>query len=223
MRIACMLIVLAVVGATTYVLTGTPGRRTADADRLRATEPGAIGHEWPPQVGIHYPPLRFANHRGESIDLVTFRGKVVLVESVGMSCGACQAFSGGAEFGGFDGGRPQKNLGSIAEYLSSFGNGVSLDDPRLVFVQILFYDMKNGAPTVRDARAWAEHFGLDRSANHHVLVGTRDYMGSTTHRMIPGFHLIDKDGVLRYDASGRPPRHDLYRELLPAVASLLAE
>jgi hypothetical protein len=41
--------------------------------------------------------------------------------------------------------------------------------------------------------------------------------------MIPGFQLIDRDFVLRYDASGHRPRHDLWRELMPAIPRLIAE
>jgi hypothetical protein len=41
--------------------------------------------------------------------------------------------------------------------------------------------------------------------------------------MIPGFQLIDADFVLRFDASGHHPKHDLWRELLPAVPSLIDE
>ena len=41
--------------------------------------------------------------------------------------------------------------------------------------------------------------------------------------MIPGFQLIDREFVLRYDGTGHRPRHDIWRELMPAIPSLLAE
>ena len=59
--------------------------------------------------------------------------------------------------------------------------------------------------------------------NTVVLVGEDYLIGPASYRMIPGFQLIDRDFVLRYDATGHRPRHDIWRELMPALPSLLAE
>ena len=81
-------------------------------------------------------------------------------------------------------------------------------------------DMK--VPTPRDAQAWAKHFGLERSRNEIVLTGLPSMICNESFAMIPGMHLIDRDFVLRLDSTGRAnQRHDLYRELLPRVRSLL--
>ena len=56
-----------------------------------------------------------------------------------------------------------------------------------------------------------------------VLVGEDYLIGPASYRMIPGFQLIDRDFVLRYDGAGHQPRHDMWRELMPAIPSLLAE
>ncbi len=41
------------------------------------------------------------------------------------------------------------------------------------------------------------------------------------YNLIPGFQLIDRDFVLRYDASGHHPRDSLWDDLLPAIPRLL--
>lgn len=49
-----------------------------------------------------------------------------------------------------------------------------------------------------------------------------DYaMGKPNFAMIPGFHLVDRDFILRRDATGHRPRHSLFGDLLPMVAELV--
>jgi hypothetical protein len=102
--------------------------------------------------------------------------------------------------------------------------GVSASDARLVHVQLLLYDMERaGAPTLELARRWSKHFGFGDGENEYVLVGEPYLIGRASYAMIPGYQLVDRDFVLRYDATGHRPRNDLWRELLPAVAALLEE
>ena len=77
------------------------------------------GHQttWPPKLGELMPNLKLEDHRGEEVELASLRGKVVLLEYVGMSCPACQSFSGAAKSGSFGGVRPQSGLRSVASYL----------------------------------------------------------------------------------------------------------
>jgi hypothetical protein len=71
------------------------------------------------------------------------------------------------------------------------------------------------------AQLWAKHFGIQESENMLILVGEPYLIGPASFNMIPGFQLIDADFVLRFDSSGHHPKHDLWRELLPAVSSLV--
>ncbi len=177
---------------------------------------------WPPQVGQTYPDLSLKNHRGETINIAQFRGKVLLIEPVGMDCRACQAFSGADQWGSFGGVHAQQDLPSVQTLASRYGNGVSLDDPNIVFIQILFYGMdRQGPPSMEEASEWARHFRLGSSPNHHVLVGTAEFISPETYRMIPGFQLIDKRGVLQFDSTGHNPRHNLYSDLCPELSSYL--
>lgn len=111
---------------------------------------------------------------------------------------------------------------SLDEAARDYG-GFSLDDERLVFVHLLLYGFDMQAPSLADAREWAEHYGLTERANHVVLVGDERMLGPETHRMIPGLHLVDRDFVLRFDSTGRRPKHDLWTDLLPGVAAVLGE
>jgi hypothetical protein len=164
------------------------------------------------------------NSHGERIALNSLAGRVILVEPIGMDCPACNAFAGGNRPGasGFQGVQPQGGLPSVDEMLGSYAKGVSLSDDRIVLVHLLLYRPgRGGAPKLETARLWAKHFGIEDSEDTLVLVGESYLIGPASYKMIPGFQLIDADFVLRFDASGHHPKHDLWRELLPAVPSLM--
>src|SRR5688572_24202884 len=57
--------------------------------------------KWPPEKGQAYPDLTLIDQEGTPTRLLDFKGKVILVEIVGMSCPACVAFSGGQRSGAF--------------------------------------------------------------------------------------------------------------------------
>lgn len=182
-----------------------------------------VAFAWPPREGEAYPSLELLDFRGQRVRLADYRGKVLIVEAVAMDCKACQAFAGGHDKGAFGSGQPQKNLRSFQSYFEHFLPGVSFRDEDLVYVQILFYDMKSRkSPSIEDARQWAEHFGLDQSPNALVLIGGPKFPSKETREMIPGFHLVDRNFVLRCDA-GKPPRADLLQTLLPMIPVLLDE
>jgi len=176
---------------------------------------------WPPQVGSEYPDLKLVDQTGSTTRLSEFRGKVILVELIGIPCGACQAFAGAHQAGVFRGGELQANLESIEAYARRYGD-FDLKDDRVVYVQLLLFNNKIQAPAAEEARAWAKHFGMDRSRNQSVLAGTDRLATQESYKMIPGFHLIDRDFVLRRDSSGHQPVHNLYANLLPAMGKLIA-
>lgn len=177
---------------------------------------------WPPQVGQPYPDLTLTDLDGHPVRLSDFRGRVLIIEPVGMSCKGCLAFSGGHNLGQFDGHQPQPGLDSFEAYFRRFA-GHSLSDDRLEFIQILFFGPDGRrAPSLADAQRWARHFGPALPDNATVLFAGAGLIGRETAAMIPGFQLVDRNFVLRCD-SGKPPRQDLYRELLPMVPDVLDE
>ena len=178
---------------------------------------------WPPQAGEPYPDLQLYDQEGNLTRLADFRGKIILIEPIGMPCKACQAFCGGHRRGGFHGIPPQPGLPSIEEAARTYG-GFDLADPRIVQVHLLLFNLDMQTPTVEDARAWAAHFGMDRRRNQIVLAGSPEMLNQASYQMIPGLQLVDQRFMLRYDSTGRTnQRHDLYRELLPAVRQLLTQ
>jgi hypothetical protein len=76
------------------------------------------------------------------------------------------------------------------------------------------------APDVNDARSWDRHFRITES-NGLVLIPHGDLRGPVAHNLIPGFQLIDKNFVLRFDAAGHRPRHNFWTELLPAISGIV--
>ena len=174
---------------------------------------------WPPVVGQKYPNLKLRNSSGQNVELASFAGKVLIIEPIGMPCQACQAFSGGAVLGGFKGVTPQKNLESFEVYFPRYSQGVTLESTDIVFIQILFYSMQLGVPTLDDAKRWEEHFQL-KKPNVHVLIADSSMHDRVSYNMIPGFQLINRDFVLIKDASGHNPTHNAYTDLIPEAARI---
>ena len=176
---------------------------------------------WPPVVDRPYPDLKLIDGFGQTVRLSSFKGSVLVIEPLAMTCAACQAFSGGHRYGSLGGVTPQKNLPSIEELFPQFTGGVSLSDDRLVFIQILLYDMSTSAPSAEDVTRWRDHFQMDRSDNYLVFAAPKHILGPASLKMIPGFQLVDQNFLLRSDSTGHNPRDNLYTELLPMVPALL--
>lgn len=186
---------------------------------LRSAEPVVIG-QWPPVKGELYPDLILHDQNGDVVRLSDFAGKVILLELAAVPCQGCQAFAGGHELGGFAGVPVQRGLESIHQYARRFA-GVELGNDDVVFVQLLLYGRSMSSPSPAEVAGWANHFHMARSAKTIVLRGDASMLGTDTYRMIPGFHLIDDQFVLRYDSSGHRPEDDLYRDLLPALGRMV--
>jgi hypothetical protein len=194
-----------------------PQAHTAPAADIK-TEVGS----WPPRPDSPYPDLALLDSNGTLFRLSSLRGKVILVEPVAMSCTGCQALSGGHICGGFLGIVPQPGIASLQENLARFGGGLSLGNPNLAYVQVVVFNLDLKAPSVAEVKAWADHFKLSNRPNVYVLVGTREMLTQATFDMIPGVHLVDKGFVLRSEHFGHGGGSDLYRDLLPMAASLVA-
>ncbi len=196
---------------------------TACVPNDAAGEPPRRASSWPPQLGQTYPDLQLSDATGNRVQLSDYRGRVLLIEPIGVDCPACQAYAGAHRegIGPLRSCTPQRNLQSIEEYAEQYG-GVSLDDPRLVYVQLLLYNWtRQGPPTLEEAHEWAEHFGAARRPNQLVLIADAEMIGPASYAMVPGFQLVDADFVLRFDSTGHNPRHNLWTDLLPGLPSLL--
>jgi thiol-disulfide isomerase/thioredoxin len=181
---------------------------------------GKASTPWPPQLDQPYPLINMIDQEGKLTSLEEFRGKVVLVELIGMSCPACVALSGGDLYGGFGSTMPQPGIESIDEYVERYA-GETVENPDIIFVQILLFDTNMEPTDADDAQTWAYHFRNTRERNRIVLAGSEALFGEASKAMVPGFHLLDRNLVMRADSSGLTPKQNLYEELIPKITELL--
>lgn len=205
---------LCILIAIPFIITGCQMVNFAKPDQLK------IEH-WPPIIGEEYPDLELINADNETVHLSDYAGNVLLIEPIGMTCKACQAYAGGNIVGGFSGVKPQNNLESIEEYMPRYTNGTSLYDPSITYIQLIFYNTKNTHPSAEDLQRWETHFETNKHPNIVVLGATEPMIGSTAFRMIPGFQLVDRDFILQADGAGHNPPNNIYTDLLPMVPQLI--
>ena len=62
---------------------------------------------------------------------------------------------------------------------------------------------------------------MNRNRNQVVLIGDQRFIGPETRSLIPGFHLIDQNGILRAMNSNDPQHDRLHDSLLPKLATLV--
>ena len=117
----------------------------------------------------------------------------------------------------------QSGLGSIHDYAKRYANVQLGETEGVVFVQLILFGKDIDQPTREETRGWAEHFGMHRNANQVVLRGDASMVNRTSLKMIPGFHLIDRNFQFVSDSCGHNPKDDLYKELLPMLGKLSRE
>ena len=178
---------------------------------------------WPPIVGKPYPDLDLIDQEGVEFKLSYLKGKVIIIEPIGMTCAACQAFSGGHEYGAFENNPVESYSQSFRKIFPKYAKGLRLPSKDIAFVQIILYDMKLGKPNKEDANKWAKHFNISKNDNHFVTVFPYDMRSRISFNMIPGFQLIDRNFILRADSTGHRPTHNLYKELIPLTPKLVRE
>ncbi len=214
-------LVLLLLSTVTSCVSSAESEERDPGAPLQTTRMAAL-QDWPPTLGNPYPDIELRDSSGEPVRLSSFKGKVLLIEPIGMSCPACIAFAGGNSDGrgGLDGRPAQGGLESIENYVERYARGASLRDPDLVFIHMLLYNDQMRAPTQEDARRWEEHFGVSRP-NHFVLYADERFINPASYKMIPGFQLVDRDFTLRVDATGHTPTHNLWKDLLPTLGEEL--
>tara|TARA_R110001592_G_scaffold3525_12_gene19901 strand:+ start:3096 stop:3779 length:684 start_codon:yes stop_codon:yes gene_type:complete len=178
---------------------------------------------WPPIVGQPYPDLDLIDQEGQDFKLSYLKGKVIIIEPIGMNCPSCQAFSGGHDYGAYQNNPVEGYSKSFRKIFPYYAKGLQLPSNDIAFVQILLYDMKMDAPTKEDAQSWARHFHIKKDDNHFVTVFPYDMRSPASFKLIPGFQLIDRNFILRVDSTGHSPRHNLYKQLIPLTPKFVAQ
>ena len=174
--------------------------------------------DWPPTDGKLFPRVELFDHTGKPFELSSLRGKPTLIEFISMSCAGCQAFAGGGTFGPYGDLASQPNLESFEVYFRRYA-GFDLHSGDVNYVVAVVYNDKLQSPSAEDLDNWRSHFQLDDRSTH--IVSGPTLASSSTFNMIPGFMLLDQNLVVLFDSTGHQPKHDLYKELLPAVRSLI--
>lgn len=87
---------------------------------------------------------------------------------------------------------------------------------------VLLSGFKGKGAFADDARRWAAHFKPGGFKNRPVLSAGQGMISKASAELIPGFQLVDKNFILRYDAAGPHMKHG-WHELFPAIPRLLAE
>lgn len=172
--------------------------------------------QWPAELNLPYPNLELYTTSGEKVRLSKFRGKVLVINSVAMASKSSQALSGGNLAGGLNDVVPQPDMQSFAEYFAS-ATKTEFADSRFQLIQVIYYGPDGvSAPTLEDARQWAEHFGPVLPQGTEILFADSSMLSRETREMIPCFQLVDQNFVLRCDA-GHPPRKDIFTDLMPLL------
>ncbi len=176
---------------------------------------------WPPKLNQKFPEVPLIDHRGNSFSMEKLSGKPTLIEFVAMTCAACQAWSGAHKHGTFENLAAQQDLSSIEDHYKEYTSGLDLFDGSINFVQLIIYDTALEAPTAEKIDSWRKHFKLDQHKNTYVVTGGKALTNQESFKRIPGFMLLDKNGIIRFDALGHTPVHNFYTELLPTVKELI--
>lgn len=191
------------------------------AKRMNAITNSQRNAAWPPKVGFVFPVGLFLDSRGQELSLESLRGKVILVEFAAMLSPDSQALAGSSTSRPFSGVEPSKTIRPLRSYFPQYTRGIEAN--RISFLQIVFRDLKNGPPSIEALKNWSEHFKLSSLPDQFVVTASAALVARTATAEIPGFLLLDKNLVVRADATGINPTHNLFRELLPMIPSLLEE
>ena len=179
---------------------------------------------WPPQMNKQYPDIGLIDQEGKAFKLSDFRGKIILIETIDMAMAQSQAYSGAATFGPFGAKTAEvdKKLQPIQAIIGKYSEGkITLPNPDIIYVKIIFYNATAAQALPTDATNWAEHFKLSKADNIFVAVPDKDLRIAATTSLLPGFQLIDRAFNLRVDSSGLTPKHNLEMTLIPLIPKLL--
>ena len=177
---------------------------------------------WPPQSHEPYPDLELFDESGSTVKLSDFRGRVLLLEPVRMACPASQSFNGAQSWGSYGAVLPQAGVPELEKLLQLYSGTAPTKHSDLRVIEIIFFNMENAPPSASDLKEWNKHFHL-HERNILVLGARPNLVDEDARGMVPGFQLIDRNFILRADATGSSPRSDLYKDLFPMIPKLLAE
>lgn len=131
-------------------------------------------------IGDHPCNFTLKDQNNEDVSLYDYHGKIIILDISAMWCGPCRSAAGEVE-----------DLQTRYE-----------DD--VVYLTLLVEDASRKNPNVRDAKAWADAFGIK---NAPVLAGSRELTNSSPQlgwpiSVFPSFFIIDKEMVYVKEETG---------------------
>ncbi|MEZ6187325.1 MAG: DUF4034 domain-containing protein [Planctomycetota bacterium] len=180
-------VVLVLVGG----LCGCPGEQAPQNTPRRTVPQRPPVPGWPPAKGARYHDLLLRDLEGNEVHLESLAGTPILLQLVCAQLDVCVAYTAGSDAEPFRGTAPYPGVRASDERMAE--HSLSRDSPHLLRVHVLFFDDHLAPGSLEVARAWDAHFGLSERANTHVFVADPRYANGDTYRLIPGYHLIDRD------------------------------
>lgn len=168
-----------------------------------------------------YPVIGFVDLDGENVDIHKASGKIKIIELAAAGCPASQSFSGAHQYGAFKNQTAQTGLTSFQKLFEEYSKGFSLEDDSDLFeyYRVLVLNEENKATTSDDLKAWSEHFHLNENKNLKLLrLSTKD-QNLFPMSAIPGFQIVDVNGVLRHSLLDSSQQIKLY-DILPEIGQL---
>jgi len=175
-------------------------------------------------MGQAFPEIEFGMADKSVKKISDFKGKALLVELVDMASPLSLAWAGAKGRPGplilF---APQPGVPSLRQSFKKAG--LSLEDPRLVHIQILVLSPERNPMRPWDFERWSRQFHQNLKKPPLLISGAPEFLlppyDDETLSRLPGLFLVDKNGVVRSQAAGVEAERHLQSDLLPAAASLL--
>jgi thioredoxin 1 len=186
--------------------------------------PAAEAGVWSPRKGQLFPDLTIVLPDGTETRLTRWQNRAILIEYVAMPSPVSQALAGGNRRGPLgEQARSDVDVLEFAEVLPFFAKGVEFDPEEWVHVALLVAGPEGGAPTAADARAWAQHFGIDVKQGRIVAAASTATLERGVRNFAPGFHLLDKRFVVQAVGTSGDIAERLRLDVLPALADALGK
>ncbi len=172
---------------------------------------------WPPQLGQQFPLMPILTPTLEKRMTDLFKGRATLIEYASMNSAATQALAGSGERGPYGAVARYPSLKVLESYFPDYSNGIQAGE--INRVQILMVDLHAQIVSPGLAQAWNEHFELESKRGRIVLIASAALLQGSGSELIGGFQLLDKNMVVRADATGVRSK-TLFSKLFPALARL---
>ncbi len=182
---------------------------------------------WPPKMNKPYIDMELFDQEGQEFKISDLKGKVIIIEYIDMSSPVSQAQSGAGLLGAYAA-TPNQSVDKYAMPISDIlpketQGSLVLPHDDIIQLKIIIYGEGGNAGSRDDAMNWANHFNFKKSDNVIVAVPKKDMRGKDSDAILTGYQLVDKNMILRVDAAGVTPKHNLKMTLIPLIPKLLLQ